>query len=132
MRNYVLVTHGLLMRIFCMCYLRWTVTEFEKVWNPSNGEIWVLQKVAGKGTYELAGRWYASRTRDEGRLVDVKYGEGRNKPMPDSMKAPNPFRLVTPGVPDAFDADDLVHLRELPGPRRWARGDWESWTAELW
>ena len=29
--NYVLVTHGLLMRIFCMCYLRWTVTEFEQV-----------------------------------------------------------------------------------------------------
>ena len=28
--NYVLVTHGLLMRIFCMCYLRWTVTEFEQ------------------------------------------------------------------------------------------------------
>ena len=31
MRNYVLVTHGLLMRIFCMCYLRWTVAEFEEV-----------------------------------------------------------------------------------------------------
>lgn len=30
-QNYVLVTHGLLMRIFCMCYLRWTVTEFEQV-----------------------------------------------------------------------------------------------------
>lgn len=45
-RNYVLVTHGLLMRIFCMCYFRWTVTEFERVWNPANGEIWVLQKVS--------------------------------------------------------------------------------------
>ena len=88
--------------------------------------------MAGKGTYELAGRWYASRTRDDGRFVDVKYGEGRNKPMPDNMKAPNPSRLVNPGLPDAFDADELVHLREVPGPRRWARGDWESWTAELW
>ena len=29
--NYVLVTHGLLMRIFCMCYLRWTVDEFNQV-----------------------------------------------------------------------------------------------------
>ena len=29
--NYVLVTHGLLMRIFCMTYLRWTVSEFEQV-----------------------------------------------------------------------------------------------------
>ena len=26
MANYALVTHGLLMRIFCMCYLRWTLT----------------------------------------------------------------------------------------------------------
>ena len=30
-QNYVLVTHGLLMRIFCMCYFRWTVSEFEQV-----------------------------------------------------------------------------------------------------
>lgn len=29
-QNYILVTHGLLMRIFCMCYLRWTVSEFEQ------------------------------------------------------------------------------------------------------
>ena len=28
--NFVLVTHGLLMRIFCMCYFRWTVAEFEQ------------------------------------------------------------------------------------------------------
>ena len=54
--NYVLVTHGLLMRIFCMCYLRWTVSEFEQVWNPSNCEIWVLQKVPERGIYELTGR----------------------------------------------------------------------------
>ena len=31
------------MRIFCMCYLRWTTNEFEQVWNPSNCEIWVLE-----------------------------------------------------------------------------------------
>ena len=35
MANYALVTHGLLMRIFCMCYLRWTVPEFEQVCNAS-------------------------------------------------------------------------------------------------
>ena len=29
--NYLLITHGLLMRIFCMCYLRWTTNEFEQV-----------------------------------------------------------------------------------------------------
>lgn len=32
--NYLLITHGLLMRIFCMCYLRWTVTEFEQARLP--------------------------------------------------------------------------------------------------
>ena len=52
-QNYVLVTHGLLMRIFCMCYLRWTVKEFEGVWNPSNCEIWVLQRIEGRATYEV-------------------------------------------------------------------------------
>ena len=29
-QNYILVTHGLLMRIFCMCYLRWDPSEFEQ------------------------------------------------------------------------------------------------------
>ena len=130
--NYILVTHGLLMRIFCMCYLRWTVTEFEQVWNPSNGEIWVLQKVARKGTYELRGRWRASR-RAEGRYVDLKFGADRAQPMPEHMKRPTPSRLVVnPGAPDAFAGDEFGHLRDLPGPRRWARGDWDSWIAEVW
>jgi len=31
-RNLVLVTHGLLMRFFCMHYLGWTEHEFEQVW----------------------------------------------------------------------------------------------------
>jgi hypothetical protein len=143
------ITHGLLMRIFCMCYFRWTVTEFEQarapkhrfgsrpvrsnglgaldgggkqrdggreemnargswailrqgstegeggvrgppivlgltraggaslckpgqVWNPSNCEIWVLQKVPGKITYELAGRWRASPY--GGVFTDITFG----------------------------------------------------------
>jgi hypothetical protein len=32
--NYVLVTHGLTMRLICMRYLRWSVEQFEEVWNP--------------------------------------------------------------------------------------------------
>ena len=32
-RNLVLVTHGLLMRFFCMHYLGWTEHEFEQVWS---------------------------------------------------------------------------------------------------
>ena len=114
-----------------MCYLRWTILEFDEVWNPANGEIWVLQKVAGKGTYELAGRWRASRhDENAGRFVDVKYGRDHSERMPPHMKRPLLSRLVTPG--GALDGAELAHLRDLPGPERWARGDWESWTPELW
>ena len=73
--NYVIVTHGLLMRIFCMCYLRWTVLEFEQVWNPSNCEIWVLQKIPERGAYELLGQWRASPYR--GKFVPIKFGESK-------------------------------------------------------
>jgi broad specificity phosphatase PhoE len=51
-QNYVLVTHGLTMRLICMRYLRWSVEQFEEVWNPGNTETWVLEKTAG-GWYEL-------------------------------------------------------------------------------
>lgn len=117
--NYVLVTHGLLMRIFCMCYLRWTVTEFEQVWNPSNCEIWVLQKIPRKGTYELAGRWRASPY--GGSFVDVKFGENKTEAMYEHMKRPLVSRRVTPGAPDALDSNELSHLRGLPGPKASAR-----------
>ena len=44
-----------------------------QVWNPSNCEIWVLQKVPGNGgTYELAGRWRASPY--GGSFVDIPFG----------------------------------------------------------
>merc|ERR1719401_2699175 len=59
-QNFVLVTHGLVIRIFCMLYFRWTVMEFEQVWNPQNTEIWVLEKTP-EGRYELKGR-YESQT----------------------------------------------------------------------
>ena len=68
----MLVTHGLLMRIFCMAYFKWTVQEFEQVWNPTNGEIWVLEKEPS-GEYEFAGRWRA--TPYGGAFVDVKARE---------------------------------------------------------
>jgi len=128
-QNYVLVTPGLLMRIFCMCYLRWTVSEFEEVWNPSNGEIWVLQKVPGQGTYELLGRWKASK-QGSGELVDLRFGKNRTEPMPVHMKRPTLFRKLTAGT--TLEGDELKHLRDVPGPRRWSPGDWKTWKAEDW
>ena len=94
-RNYVIVTHGLLMRIFCMCYFRWTVMEFEQVWNPSNCEMWVLQKVPGTGIYGLGGRWRASPY--GGNFTDIKFGRNRNEKVHDHMKTPTVSRVVTPG-----------------------------------
>ena len=112
--NFVLVTHGLLMRIFCMCYLRWTVAEFEEVWNPSNCEMWVLEKIPEKGTYELRGRWRASPFRGE--FADLKFGASKNEPLYEHMRRPLVARTVTPGAPDALDSDELSFLRDLPGP----------------
>ncbi|MBC3844194.1 histidine phosphatase family protein [Streptacidiphilus sp. 4-A2] len=36
--NVVLVTHGLMMRLFCMRWFHWSVDEFEALCNPGNGE----------------------------------------------------------------------------------------------
>lgn len=115
--NYVLVTHGLLMRIFCMCYLRWTVAEFEKVWNPSNCEIWVLTR--NSSTYELNGRWRA--TPKGGSFSQIKFGINKTEPLYEHMKRPLVARCVTPGSPHALDHDELDFLRDLPGPSQETR-----------
>ena len=57
-----------------------------QVWNPSNCEIWVLQKIPNKGTYELEGRWRASPY--GGSFVDVKFGKDQKEPMFEHMKKP--------------------------------------------
>lgn len=106
--NYVLVTHGLLMRIFCMCYFRWTVTEFEQVWNPSNCEIWVLRKTKG-GKYKLEGRW------NDG-FLPIRFGADQSQPLFEHMKTPQLSRQVVPGTPDAFDDPSLAHLRYAVNP----------------
>jgi broad specificity phosphatase PhoE len=45
--NLVLVTHGLALRIFLMRWFHWTVDQFLNVWNPSNAEPLVLERVEG-------------------------------------------------------------------------------------
>ncbi len=46
-RTVLLVTHGLAMRLACMALMGWTVTEFEALSNPLNGEFRVLTRMAG-------------------------------------------------------------------------------------
>jgi broad specificity phosphatase PhoE len=43
--NFLIVSHGLTMRFVLMRYFRWSVEVFDQVWNPSNCEIWCLEKV---------------------------------------------------------------------------------------
>ena len=40
--NVLLVTHGLMMRLFCMRWFHWSVEEFEALSNPDNGECRTL------------------------------------------------------------------------------------------
>lgn len=47
----VIVTHGFALRILLMIFLKWDVTFFEKVRNPKNCEIHIVESV--KGGYEL-------------------------------------------------------------------------------
>jgi broad specificity phosphatase PhoE len=108
--NIVIVTHGLLMRIFCMCYFKWTVREFEQVWNPSNCEIWVLERETKRGDrYQLLGRWRASPKTGEGLLTPIKFGISKNEPLYEHMKTPQNTRYYVAGT-EFEGSSELAHL----------------------
>ena len=112
-KNYVLVTHGLLMRIFCMCYFKWTVREFEQVWNPTNCEIWVLERNRPSDRFRLLGRWRASPF--SGKLIPIAFGANKRQPVHDHMVRVTEARVVVAGGDNALDDESLIHLR-VPGP----------------
>lgn len=126
--NVVLVTHGLLMRLFCMSVLKWTVSEFEQVWNPDNGEVWVLERPADSLVYKLRGRYElpagtapppdgTELEAGGGWYEEVRFGANRSSktPLPEHMKTPLEARLFTPGEP--LDGKvELAHLAQLDGP----------------
>ena len=63
--------------------LGWTEHEFEQVWNPTNGEIWVLSKTPRNGRYRLSGRWDASCER----FLPIAFGPTqRQTPYPHMME----------------------------------------------
>lgn len=49
----LIVTHGLTMRVLLMSYFQWSVDTFEAVYNPGNGDMWVLKKAPHARKYEL-------------------------------------------------------------------------------
>jgi len=50
--NALIVTHGMTLRIFLMRWFHWTVEYFEKVKNPENGEM-VVMELDIDGNYQL-------------------------------------------------------------------------------
>lgn len=43
-RVFIIVSHGMVMRLFLMRYYKKTIQEFEEMKNPENCESWVLVK----------------------------------------------------------------------------------------
>jgi broad specificity phosphatase PhoE len=52
--NYVLVSHGLLIRLFLMRYFHWTVQEFSLIENLRNCQMIILEKDPKTGKYWIA------------------------------------------------------------------------------
>lgn len=50
--NLVIVSHGVTMRVFLMRWFKWTTEQFEKLINPTNCEVRVMQLGEG-GEYSL-------------------------------------------------------------------------------
>lgn len=69
--NYIIVTHGLTMRLFMMRYFRWSIQDFEQVWNPGNCGMWILEREANSGEYELKNS------------EELRFGDGNG--LPDRM-----------------------------------------------
>ena len=54
-----------------------------QVWNPTNGEIWVLSKTPRNGRYRLSGRWDVARQR----FRPIRFGPTqRQEPYPHMME----------------------------------------------
>jgi broad specificity phosphatase PhoE len=66
-RTVLLVTHGLAMRLACMALMGWTVSEFEALSNPANGDFRVLTRLStddsttGGGLLGLGPSWVLDR-----------------------------------------------------------------------
>lgn len=52
-QNVVLVTHGLTMRLFLMRWFHWTVEAYEKIKNPGNCSI-IIMELQDNGYYKIA------------------------------------------------------------------------------
>ena len=100
-----------------------------QVWNPTNGEIWVLSKTPRNGRYRLSGRWDV----ESQRFLPIRFGPTqRQEPYPHMMEVswgggkPRGFvlpeeptsllqsRLRVP-VPGGRETDDLFLRHDSDG-----------------
>lgn len=51
--NAVIVTHGLTLRLFLMRWFHWTVEEFERLANPANCSVVILERLPKNNRYRL-------------------------------------------------------------------------------
>ena len=52
LENFVIVTHGITLRMILMRYFKWTVDQYHCIWNPPNGKVIVLE-LDERGKYQL-------------------------------------------------------------------------------
>jgi broad specificity phosphatase PhoE len=72
-RNYVLVTHGISIRVLLSRYFRYTIDQFNMLANPTNCEMVVLGHNDG-GKLELEGRCALEmETNEEGGEQEINY-----------------------------------------------------------
>ena len=66
----IIVTHGLTLRTFLMRWYKWTVNMFERLHNPGNAELMVMERGAG-GRYTLLNETHAEDDLRKFGLSDV-------------------------------------------------------------
>ena len=105
--NYVIVAHGATMRVLLTRYFRYTVDQFQKLANPTNGECMLL-KHDGEGKLAFEGRFQIDNVRDkksgkEGEEEDRKPGYSFHRTMrlnpPERCSAPRVVKM-TNGMED--------------------------------
>eukprot|EP01095_Lingulamoeba_sp_RSL-Kostka_P012401 TRINITY_DN4928_c0_g1_i2.p1 TRINITY_DN4928_c0_g1~~TRINITY_DN4928_c0_g1_i2.p1 ORF type:complete len:343 (-),score=76.38 TRINITY_DN4928_c0_g1_i2:113-1141(-) len=64
LENFVIVSHGITIRMMLMRYFKWSVEEYHQLWNPENCQIIILEKQPN-GSYKLKNSLIRNRTPEE-------------------------------------------------------------------
>jgi len=94
--NYIIVAHGATMRVLLTRYFRYTVDQFQKLANPSNGEMMLLAH-DGEGKLKFEGRLQLENvTGDEERNekeATFRYHKTMRQNPPNRCSAPRAVRM---------------------------------------